>query len=261
MMLGKRLLNIFLCTIVVLEIVSCASVSDIRQMRDLPGSTPILWSKEYYYDPTILSYRFKEPKKEDESAEHGKVIRDAAGEKIQTDEELQRFIQVDRKEHELLKTPFVSTIVLAALYIPITLPFDIIEGILTAPLSGMFLYYRGKLQDEAEKAYVLGRQYFVDHRMEDALSEFDYAKNLIPSLQAFSDIDYWRGRVFEDIGKEGDTKISYMYFINYSERSMPEFFKVTYPDDPTWLEKAQDAQIRLKKIQVTNSFEKESLRQ
>ena len=112
-----------------------------------------------------------------------------------------------------------------------------------------------------EKAYVLGRQYFVDHRMEDALSEFDYAKNLIPSLQAFSDIDYWRGRVFEDLGKEGDTKISYMYFINYSERSMPEFFKVTYPDDPTWLEKAQDAQIRLKKIQVTNSFEKESLRQ
>lgn len=261
MMLGKRLLNIFLYTIVILEIVGCASVSDIRQMRDLPGSTPILWSKEQYYDPTTLSYRFKEPKKEDESAEHGKVIRDAAGKKIQTDEELQRFIQVDRKEYELLKAPFVSTIVLAALYIPITLPFDIIEGILTAPLSMMFHYYQGKLQGEAEKAYILGRQYLAEHHMEDALSEWDYAKKLIPSLQAFSDIDYWRGLAFEELGKEGDTRTAYIYFINYSERSMPEFFKVTYPDDPTWLEKAQDAQIRLKRIQVTNSFEKESLGQ
>ncbi len=64
----------------------------------------------------------------------------------------------------------------------------------------------------------------------------------MPSLRSESDIDYWRGRTFEAIGKGEESKYAYLMFIEYSERTIPMYFSNKYSSDSSWIEKAKEVQ-------------------
>jgi hypothetical protein len=234
------------------NLVGCASVSDIRDARNLPGLARPTSNEEFYYDPSIRSYRVKKSGEHTDSSDKGRTIRDAGGKKVQTEHELEYVLQ--SKKRELVGTGAqITTGVLIVLYLPVIISMYVVESVVMFPWSFMFAHYQRAYEREAEQAYSRGRKYFEDNQIDQALTEWEHARTMMPSLQAFSDIDYWRGRAFQVTDKTVEAQIAYLNFQNYSERSVPDYFKETFPQDPSWEEKAQEVEAQLVMLGRKNS--------
>ena len=69
----------FFILLIVVYVMGCATVSDIREARELPGIGSEIVSREsVYYDTSIRAYR---QKRSDSSSVEGRVVRDAMGKK------------------------------------------------------------------------------------------------------------------------------------------------------------------------------------
>lgn len=247
-----RLIAPFLILVTIItNLLGCASLSDIRQVRDLPDMTKPASNEQFYYDPSIRSYRVKESRGTTGSSGNGRTIRDAVGKKVQTESELERILQSNKREL-IGRGTQITTIVLMVFYIPIAVPVAIVESVIMIPWSLMITHIQRTYESEAEQSYKLGREHFANDRIEQALAEWEHARTIMPSLQAFSDIDYWRGRAFQEAGKFAEAQVVYLNFINYSEQSVPGYFKETFSQDPSWEEKAKDAESRLTTLRTSN---------
>lgn len=112
-----------------------------------------------------------------------------------------------------------------------------------------FVGHLGRTYEKAaEAAYKSGREQFANDRIERAIAEWEHALFVMPSLRVFSDIDYWRGRAFEAAVKPQEAAVAYRTFLEYSEHSLPTYFKESFSQDPAWEVKAQDAERRLLRL-------------
>lgn len=242
MSLGNRTirsLNLLVTPIVTLAFSGCATMSDIRELRDLPGFTRSDVSREKtFYDPAVRAYRLMAKDRKQP------IMRGPGGKKIQTEEELTRFIAASEKEVIGLGAQGVE-VSLQIVYFPVLVPYFIALAVILIPWTPLFFYTEATYKQEAENAYTAGRRHFDAGEAEAALISWERAKFVMPSLRAFSDIEYWRGRAFEALGQTRNARTAYEEFLSYSEQSIPAYFKDTYPADLTWLEKAEDSERRI----------------
>ena len=233
----------------------CASsLPTITEVRDLPGFRSYNFSKENtVYDPAVRAYRIR-PMKKSSKVTDGAVLRDSLGKKIQTEEELTRTLEAVKKEGVGLGTK-MAAYTLVVVYSPVIIARDIVSWVLSLPLLPFSLsdvkeYERLKKEHHqaVENMYASGRRHFDSGEFEAALTEWEHARIAMRSLRDYSDIDYWRGRALEAQHQMRNARMAYESFLGYSERSFPPYFKGPYPDDPTWAQKAEDAEKRIASI-------------
>lgn len=204
------------------------------------------------YDPAVLAY-WIEQTKNGSKTDNGTVLRDVSGKKIQTQEEVSSILDAIKKEKESVGLGTkVAAYTHAVIYSPVVIARDIVSWVLSLPLLPFSLhdnkeYERSKKGYEraVEDAYASGRRHFDSGELETALTEWEHALIAMPSLRDFSDIYYRRGRALEARGETKDAQAAYFIFLSYSERSTPSFFKEIYPNDPTWVGKAEDVEKRI----------------
>lgn len=239
----KRISALLFFSFLFMQIAGCATHSDIKRVRELPGVTHDSSYKDAYYDSSILAYRLKGRKNFQKNEDE--IVRDPTGKKVRTEEELKRVAGAKLSELGKEKKQFISVSVLSIIYLPVSAFFGIVEGIIYSPFSLTLGYYNKKLKQNAETAYISGRNHFNKNDFVQSIAEFERALYLMPSLRAESDIDYWCGRAFEANGEIEEAKYSYLMFIEYSERTVPVYFNNRFSDDPLWLEKAKEVQSKI----------------
>lgn len=241
----KLISHILILTLLSSYLVGCASLSDVTEVRQLPGLT---WSfKEAQYDPSILSFR--ESAQDSDSTQNKRVLRDSLGKKIMSEDELSRLKQASETK-VLDKGTIGTSYVLIAIYLPVAVAVGAVESIIMIPWTITFNHYSNVYRNNTEEKYIAGRSDFDKGQYESALANLEYARVLMPSMIAFSDVDYWRGRTFEQNIKNEDALASYRTFIEYSESSVPTYFNKKFSDDPSWLEKANDAKQRIANLKM-----------
>jgi tetratricopeptide (TPR) repeat protein len=239
------------CIILLTQLTGCVSLRKVEEIRRPPGPANINFSlRNVYYDPDIRGYRLKTEAAGREAALNGMVLRDIFGKKIRTERELARIlIKTDtnlvewEKEGIVTKTAYtIGFIIYLPVAIAVGLGENIIDGTLNYPFVPIASNLKTTYEEKAEEAYDQGRRQFDSQKIDDALTEWDYAKHLMPSLQGNSDIDYWRGRAFESRQEYKLAIEAYQEFLDYSERSTPTYFHHNYPEDPNWSGKAEEAE-------------------
>ncbi len=217
----------------------CISLPGFPELKPLPGFQQAPLKEELLYDKAILAYRVK-----DEDDSKRLVLRNAVGKKIQTEQELNRYISNVRIEAVGSGTRYPAY-ALAGIYTPFNFATGLFYVVPTVPLimagSAVVAAYR----DKAETAYRSGRAHFSRGELKEALIEWDRAKAVAPELQAISDVEYWRGRALQQRGQGSEALIAYQHFLGYSERAQPEFFTTKDASDMTWEEEAYDIERRL----------------
>lgn len=138
----------------------------------------------------------------------------------------------------------VSGIALAVIYVPVGIVVGIAEGIAAIPVEIYTMVAVGRMTRESESMYRAGRKELDAAHYPEALAALDRAMIASPLLRTHSDVEYWRGRAFEAIGEKHSARTAYLDFLDYSERSLPDFFEGPAFSDPTWAEKAKDAESR-----------------
>lgn len=212
----------------------CIALPGFTELKRLPGFQQAPHKEELVYDKTIFAYRAK-----DEESSKGLVLRNAVGKKIQTEQELNRYISSAGTEvvGSGIRYPAYA---LAGIYTPFNFAAGLFYVVPTVPLlmtaSGIVTAYREK----AETAYRSGRAHFARGELKEALIEWDRAKAMTPELQAISDVEYWRGRALQESGQGSEAMIAYQRFLSYSERTQPDFFATKDAGEITWEEKASD---------------------
>jgi len=241
------------CIIVFTQLTGCVSLKDVQEVRRLPEPSLIdIYYTNIFYDPDIRAYRLRTVSGGRDSVFSGMALRDGSGKKIRTEQDLARFLQTIRgsqleseKEGKGTKIAYtVGLIVYLPVLIVVGVPLGVIDGVLNIPFSPIPGHLVATYQDKAEAAYARGREQFDSGKYDKALTEWDYAKHLMPSLQGNSDIDYWRGRAFESRHESNPAITAYQEFLDYSERSTPTYFHYSYPEDPRWAKKAEEAEKR-----------------
>ena len=229
----------------------CVSLPRFSELKGLPGFDRRGVEKEdVVYDPAIRAYRRKIVKAGSEEMT-GFVLRDTTGKKIQTKEELARMIESMKKESVAGGTK-AAAYGLTAVYTPVTFAETILDYVIGFPIRWYMYNKNGKDFQTAEKAYISGRRHFDSQEYEAALRDWEHARNYSSGFYFFSDIDYWRGRAFEAQGEVENARTAFLTFLNYSQRSIPSDFKSknVYSSDPTWTEKAEDAEKRIYAVQA-----------
>lgn len=120
-----------------------------------------------------------------------------------------------------------------------------VESVVAMPVGIYAAVFRSRMVRDSRSDYDEGRREFDAKNYSEALVKWDRAVSMMPSLRAYSDVEYWRGRAFEALGKSEAARTAYMDFLNYSERSTPEYFRVSESKkEPSWADKASDAEVR-----------------
>lgn len=234
-MLGK-IARALLVSVLSFQLAGCASWFDL----ELPGGTSVLAKDRYYYDPSIRAYRVIDREKAPRSPDRDNAARDSGGRKIQTAEELERYLRAQERSPQGPLTK-AGTLGITIIYVPVLMAF----GIVMLPWVFWSSHVAKTYEEAAEAAYAAGREHFANGRTDQAVAEWDRALVMMPSLRAYSDIDYWRGRAFQAAGDDRAAASAYRTFLDYSERSLPARFKKAFAEDPLWEEKAEDAEGRL----------------
>lgn len=211
----------------------------------MPMGPAIGSNYSFYYDPAIRAYRQRLNQKDGKEPSVGKALRDGNGKKIQTEEDLGLILGGTQKEVTWTKTKTTVYIVVGVIYVPLVVALFTVQGVLNIPFGPVVVHLKTTYERNAEDAYASGRHHFDSGEFEAALTEWEHAMLVMPSLKAFSDVDYWRGKAFEGQGKLREAQIAYDNFLSYSENATPSYFKNSYPNDPTWEKKAKDAKIRI----------------
>jgi hypothetical protein len=224
----------------------CVALPAVWDVKETPGFHRSNLSKDdVTYDSTIRAFRWKDKKSNSRESE---VLRNENGEKIQNEETVNRFFDAKNSIEVGAGTKY-SAYGLSAIYTPIVIVEQVFGAIFYFPIRAIMENIEQKENKDIERAYISGRQYFDAGEIDKALSEWGYVKPTFQPIPIyFSDINYWRGRAFEKIGKYEDACNAYLVFLNYSERSIPKYFTVTYPNDPTWDQKAGEAEKALIKL-------------
>ena len=226
----------------------CASMSDIRQLRELPGVATARDQDQYEFDQSVGVYRLKA-----KPPAKGEVARDSSGRKIRTEDQLRRWIEASTSVDQRLWGKGMTTtgIVLAVIYVPVGIVVVVVESVVAIPVGIYVAVLKNRMEQNSKSDYEEGHRQFNAGHYEMALAEWDRAIAMMPSLRAFSDIEYWRGRAFEASGDRAAARTAYMDFLNYSERSTPVYFQEVEPKGKlSWAEKASDAETRVAALQT-----------
>jgi tetratricopeptide (TPR) repeat protein len=235
------------------QLLGCTTFADVKQNRNIPFVYSASISKgQFNFDGEIRGYRVNSvPDYRQQSQVGGKIIRTTIGKKIQTKRELSNFLTLS--EHEDLglgqKAALFGTgatfLVTYIVFLPITLGFDVVKGILNLTFQPVTSSLQSQYKHNAENAYISGRYNFDSGKTDMALADWEKAEDFMPSLKAFSDIDYWRGRAFEMRHQPKEALTAYEEFLSFSESSVPAYFKNKYSNDVTWGGKAEDVDMRI----------------
>jgi len=137
----------------------------------------------------------------------------------------------------------------AAIYFwPVTLGLPIVHGILAMPFSPVASHLKKDYERDVERDYAEARRDFDAGEYEQALEEWEKARALMPSIQANSDINYWRGRAFESLRHPGEALIAYNRFLEVSTTTLPPYFQHRLDDETSWKQEEIDAVRRLNSI-------------
>ena len=223
----------------VLALSGCISLPGFSDLRELPGFQDALVREDVFFDQAILAYRSTT-----RGAPNGQVLRNAAGTKIQTEQDLDRLVA--SKEHKVVGAGTKSAAyLLAGLY----LPYNAVTGALwivpSVPLLATAPVINKAVDEAAEADCRSGQAHFATGEFSEALRDWNRAKIILPTLQTESDIDYWRGRALEEEGRHAEAFLAYHLFLRYSERTWPDFFRQREPDEMTWRNVAADIEQRL----------------
>jgi hypothetical protein len=225
----------------------CVSLPAVWDLDEIPGYNHSNFSREdVVYDSTIRGFRWRNKK-----AEFGEneVLRNDNGKKIQNEEDVIRLL--DAKNSIIIrKGTKVTAYVLSLIYTPFVLIENAVKYTIGLPMVAVNQNLAKKnnenINEKMEDIYISARHHFDSGELEVALSEWENPQVTFPrSLTYYSDINYWRGRTYEKLGKTEDAQSAYLMFLNYSERSTPSFFKIKYPNDSTWDNKADEAENEL----------------
>ncbi len=237
----KKLLCLGTAVVLLTVQTACVNLNDIRNIRELPVLTASEKNAQFEFDESINAYRFK-LKHSDQSF----VARDASGRKIRTEAEMKQWVDASEAAHRDLWTPGMKAtgFALGVIYVPIGIVVGVAENVVGIPIGLYALAVKHRIERGAEAMYRNGREEFDQGKYTDAVAAWDRAMAHMPSLKGSSDIDYWRGRAFEALGEGPSALTAYRDFLDYSERSIPDYFKGPDFNDQTWKEKAKDAESR-----------------
>lgn len=240
--------------VVFTQLTGCVSLQKVEETRRPPASNLIYFShQDIFYDPDVRAYRLKTASGP-EAYLKGAVLRDVFGKKIRTEQELARILTRMPQNEDLLgwgkkgnvaKTAYIVGFII---YLPVAGAVGEVELVIDKTLNIPFIPVASNLktayQERSEAAYDQGRHQFDSKNYNGALTEWDYAKFLMPSLQGNSDVDYWRGRALEARHESKLAITAYQEFLNFSDQAMPSYFNYRYPEDPDWSKKAEEAETR-----------------
>lgn len=228
----------------------CLSLVSFGEVRDLPGfEKGELAREKLVYDPAVKGYRVAT--EDDEQQERKWILRNAAGKKIQSEEELVRLLKVN--ERKPISGVMKGTVyAFAVVYSPVVLIENAVGMVLGLPIIPL-AYRVGKEHEiAAEEAYYSGRRFFEFGQIEEALIEWDYARISDSGLRFYSDIDYWHGRAFEAQGDFDNARTAYLIFLGYSQSILPAYFNKAEIPDGLWLNEAEDAERRIFSLSTTS---------
>jgi hypothetical protein len=234
-------------------LIACTTLDDVQDARKLEIKTGVPVSNfGFYYDDVMGAYR---ERVKSGSSGPGPLLRDGKGRRIQSEQELFRPVEESKKEVLVYPDNPVSTGALviygigfigaAVYYWPVTLGLPIMNGILAVPFSPVASHLNTNYEREAEQDYEAGRHHFDTGELEEALVEWEKARVLMSSMQATSDINYWRGRAFEALHQPDNALFAYDRFLGESTSSQPSYFRHKYTDVLIWKEEEEDAVRRL----------------
>ena len=250
---AKLVRTVTILIVVFTQLMGCISLKDVSEARRLPGPSNMYFThQDIFYDPDIRGYSLKKVSDGSESGINGVALRDAFGKKIKTEEELVRVL-AKKENGQLAKEgkgvgAKMAYMIGLVVYLPVVIVVGAVEGVvngvLNIPFSPIPAHLEATYQKGAEASYARGRDRFDAGKFDEALTEWEHARFLMPSLQGNSDIDYWRGRAFEARHESKLAITAYQEFLDYSERATPFYFHYSYPEDPEWSKKAEDVEKR-----------------
>jgi tetratricopeptide (TPR) repeat protein len=234
-------------------LIGCTTLDDVRQAREFSIKKGVPVSNYgFYYDAAIGAYRERVKVGPERP---GLLLKNAAGQRIQTEQELVRAVDVSSKESPGNQpspvTVWVSGLYglglfgAAVYYWPVTVGLPIVHGVLYLPFSPVPPHLMTQYERAAEQDYVAGRGHFDAGEFGAALEEWERARVVMPSIQATSDINYWRGRAFEALHQPREAFEAYDLFLNGSTDAAPQYFTHRYADDPPWDDKAAETARRI----------------
>lgn len=241
------------------QISGCTTFDGLKKMRDLPQATEAINddsnNQSPWYDKSVRAYRLASKKKQNGHENLEPVMRDALGKKIQRQEELMAISEAQwnnvlgtHRKVAVGTGMMVGIGVLVAqviIFFPCVLVWGVAGSVLGLPSLPISSHLETAYIEEAERAYVKGREELAGGSYDSALASWDYAEHLLPSLQALSDVNFWRGRTFDALREPQSAVLAYSTFLYYSETSLPSYFKSDFPNDPTWEWKADQAEARI----------------
>jgi hypothetical protein len=244
------------CVVMGGVLAGCTSLPAIWDLKEAPGFyQDDLSMSKVVYDPSIRAYRLAEPRDGKESFT-GTVLRDMNQRKIRTEVELKRVIGA-YKSPKIGAGTKISAYGLATLYSPIVAAETVAGAAISLPLQPFVLYdvyqSRKRTRLAVEDAYHKGRAFYEAGEYQAALDLWDDDMRWDSWFQMVSDVDYWRGRVFERLGDGREALMAYLDFLGYSEQSFPDYFQKPPKDDPPWPEKAADAERRIRGISARDT--------
>lgn len=259
----RSLVPVMLLACLVLSHASgCAVFSDLKKEREspkaLPGSLLAQKSEDFLYDKSVRAYRYL-PKetRQPGTLKPGTVVRDPVGRKIQHEEDLQVLFEPIDSRFSTGETVTMWTGVGIAgaaavagviVFFPCVVAMSVVGLVLGIPSLPVSTSLEATYVTEAQQAYMQGRTEFLAGSYERALASWDHAEEIMPSLRAYSDVNYWRGRTFDALARPRVAAIAYGDFLAYSESVVPSYFKPQLPDDSSWTEKADRAEARSSEV-------------
>lgn len=237
--------------VMILAISGCVSLPAVWNVNETPGFRQTNFSNEdVNYDASIRGFRWKNKKSDSGDNE---VLRDENGKKIISVEDMSLYFEAKNRMKVGTGTKY-TTYALSAIYTPIVIIEQVVGTIISSPFFWIMNNTGKKIKQEIESAYISGRQHFDAGEYKAALLDWDYAEPVFQQIPFYyfyySDINYWRGRAYENLGNSREASNSYHLFLNYSERSTPYYFTVKYPNELSWAQKADVAEKSISRIQM-----------
>lgn len=248
--------------LLVIPVTGCSPLKKVTDRRALPNSDGSITYDQnrqaFWYDHSIRAYRYGPKSTEKAAPQREGIVRDRGGKKVRREEELIALTNEVQKPHlGADQTVGAATAIVAGIGAliaeivilwPCSLAFGVVEGVLAIPFLPLAAHLDSTYTQEAEHAYVQGRHHYEAGSFDSALVSWEYALYVMPSLQAYSDVEFWRGRTFEALNRPDDAALAYATFLSYSESSTPSYFVTGYPNDPSWKWKADQAEAKIAEI-------------
>ncbi|MDR4481632.1 MAG: hypothetical protein R3B37_18045 [Nitrospira sp.] len=237
----------------------CTTFDGLKRIRHLPKAAETInydpKNPDVFYDQSVRAYRRMSKHQQNGQQQLEAVVRDTLGKKIRQEEELLALSDTGlSRTFGPSRTAvmggglllgvgiFVAQIIL---FFPCALGLGVVGEVLGIPALPVSSHLETVYLEEAQQAYDRGREQLAAGSPESALASWDHAEQLIPSLQALSDMNYWRGQAFDSLNEPRPALLAYSTFLDYSESSLPSYFKANFADDPTWERKADHAESRM----------------